>query len=148
MRFKDKFYYSIEVDENLDTDSMKIPPMLLQPYVENSIWHGILPMDHPGGIKIKVKLVGRNLQIAIMDDGIGITTSLKNKEKSNHGHVSRGIQINSGRLALLKQMTNENLNIEGPTETFDQDGKTTGTIVHLTIPQVLETKDEVFNKKL
>jgi hypothetical protein len=147
MRFKDKFSYSIEVDDNLDSDSMKIPPMLLQPYVENSIWHGILPMDHPGSIKIKVKLEGRNLRIDIIDDGIGITTSLKNKEKSNHGHVSRGIQINSGRLALLKQMTNENLNIEGPSETFDKDGNVTGTVVHLTIPQVLETKDEVFNKK-
>lgn len=140
MRFKDKFSYAIEVEENLDTDAMKIPPMLLQPYVENSIWHGILPMDHPGCIKIKISMNGRNLLISILDDGIGITTSLKNKEKSSHGHVSRGIQINSGRLTLLKQMTNENMSIEGPIERSDDQGKITGTVVNLTIPQVLETR--------
>jgi len=140
MRFKDKFEYSIEIDESVDSDSMKIPPMLLQPYVENSIWHGILPMEHPGKIRIQVKMEGRNLKISIIDDGIGITTSLQNKEKSSHGHVSRGIQINSGRLALLKQMTNENMSIEGPLETFDDEGNVTGTVVNLTIPQVLEPK--------
>ncbi len=147
MRFKDKFAYSIELDDSVDSDSMKIPPMLLQPYVENSIWHGILPMERLGTIKIKIKLDGRILKIAIIDDGIGITTSLKNKEKSSHGHVSRGIQINSGRLALLKQMTNENMSIEGPMETFNKDGNVTGTIVNLTIPQVVDAKNEVFNKK-
>jgi len=124
----------------LETDTMKIPPMLLQPYVENSIWHGILPMERLGTIKIKAKLEGRNLSISIIDDGIGITTSLKNKEKSSHGHVSRGIQINSSRLELLKQMTNENMSIEGPIETFDKDGNVTGTVVNLTIPQIIDTK--------
>jgi hypothetical protein len=50
-------------------------------------------------------------------------------------------------LALLKQMTNENMSIEGPIETFDEQGNVTGTVVNLTIPQVLEEKKEVFNKK-
>lgn len=144
MRFKEKFEYKIIIDEGVDTDTLKIPPMLLQPYVENSIWHGILPMDHPGIIKIEIKLDGKNLQISIIDNGIGITTSLKNKEKSSHGHVSRGIQINSGRLELLKQMTNENLGIIGPLETFDNEGNVTGTVVKLTIPQISDSKKAEF----
>jgi sensor histidine kinase YesM len=146
MRFKDKFEYQIELDENVDSDSMKIPPMLLQPYVENSIWHGILPMDHLGKIKISIKMEGNNLIISILDDGIGIVTSLKNKEKSIHGHVSRGIQINSGRLHLLKQLTNENLGIEGPEEMLDNVGKVTGTLVKLTIPQKNDQKSKDFQE--
>lgn len=140
MRFKGKFEYEIIIDENVESELVGIPPMLLQPYVENSIWHGILPMENPGKITIKVHLIDKNLFIQIIDNGIGITTSMKNKEKSSHGHVSRGIQINSGRLELLKQLTNENLKIEGPIETFDDAGNVTGTVVNLTIPQVRNPK--------
>lgn len=142
MRFKDKFSYEINIDDSVETELVGIPPMLLQPYVENSIWHGILPMEKPGKISVNIKMIGRDLIIQIIDDGIGITTSLKNKEKSSHGHVSRGIQINSGRLELLKQLTNENLKIEGPLETFDNAGNVTGTVVNLTIPQVRELKNQ------
>lgn len=145
MRFKDKFEYEIVFENQVDTDSMKIPPMLLQPYVENSIWHGILPMDHCGKITIQIAFKNNVLLVDILDNGIGIETSMKNKEKSSHGHVSRGIQINISRLSLLKQMTNENLMIQGPEEIKDEGGKVCGTRVHLAIPQVFSANNEVFD---
>ncbi len=148
MRFKSKFSYAIEVDEEIDTESVKIPPMLLQPYVENSIWHGILPMERPGHIRIKVEPFEQDaVRITITDDGIGIDTSLKNKSKNGVQHVSRGIEITSGRLAILKKMTNENLIITGPYEMRSENGEVKGTEVVLVIPQTEFFRKANFSEK-
>lgn len=145
MRFKNKFSYELFIDEEIDTESVKIPPMLLQPYVENAIWHGILPMDHPGIIWISILPENENaVKISIKDNGIGIKTSLKAKEGMQGDHISRGIEITSGRLAVLKKLTNENLRIEGPAEINDDKGQVAGTEVVLVIPQV----DPKFNESI
>lgn len=148
MRFKNKFNYEIFIDEEIDTEGVKIPPMMLQPYVENSIWHGILPMDHPGTIWIKIMPEGsKAVRITIRDNGIGILTSMKAKNDVSDGHISRGIDINSGRLAILKKLTNENLFIEGPHEIYDNNRQVAGTEVVLVIPQVALPMDESFSEK-
>lgn len=147
MRFKNKFEYELFIDEEIDTEGVKIPPMLLQPYVENSIWHGILPMDHPGIIWIKITPVGDSIvKISIRDNGIGIKTSLKSKEGTQGDHISRGIEITSGRLAILKKLTNENLRIEGPNEIYNEDGQVAGTEVVLFIPQVEPILNETISQ--
>lgn len=135
MRFKNKFQYELFIDEEIDTEAIMIPPMLLQPYVENSIWHGILPMEKEGTIWVRIEPNDeKSVRIKITDNGIGITTSLKSKGKYGADHVSRGIQITTGRLAVLKKLTNENLRIEGPYEVKNQDGTAGGTEVTLVIP--------------
>ncbi|MBX7095371.1 MAG: histidine kinase [Flavobacteriales bacterium] len=149
MRFKNKFYYELFLDENIDTEGVMIPPMLLQPYVENAIWHGILPMDHPGTIWIKIiPNDDRSIRITITDDGIGINTSLKSKEKHGADHISRGIQITSGRLSVLKKLTNENLRIDGPYELHNEDGTARGTEVVLIIPGAGVLENEKFDEEV
>ena len=101
-RFGDKLDYVFVVDPEIDQEETFIPSMLLQPYVENAIWHGIMPKETGGQIRINMKLQNDHyLNIEIIDDGIGIETSLKNKKES---HVSKGMQLTQERLNLLSQI--------------------------------------------
>jgi two-component sensor histidine kinase len=152
MRFKDRFDFEINVAPDLNPDTILIPPMLFQPYIENSIWHGILPKEgYKGHIKINITSKTSDNQlvvIEILDDGIGISTSLKNKVDTGSTHISRGIEITSGRLSLLKKMTNQNLEIIGPNDITDASGKTTGTVVKLIISVKFPVKAENFQDKV
>jgi ligand-binding sensor domain-containing protein len=133
MRLGNKFDYRIEIEGNIDTDSVEIPPMLLQPYIENSIWHGILPMQKPGTIIISVKEVGDEIRFCIEDNGIGVEASLEKKQQSAQRHVSRGMQITSGRISLLKAMTNADLAVKGPFDIKNERNETTGTRVQIVL---------------
>jgi sensor histidine kinase YesM len=139
MRFKDKFTFDLNVSPEVDLEAIKIPPMLMQPYIENSIWHGILPKDKPGKIDIKIfysPALKEKVCVEIIDDGIGIDVSLAKKVNSGSTHISRGIEITSGRLNLLKKMTNQDLEIHGPNQIIHPNGQIIGTRVML----VLSTK--------
>ena len=151
MRFKDRFEYEIKMSNEVNGESIYIPPMLLQPYVENSIWHGILPKEGEGKILIKVEMAQDKPQtviITLTDDGIGIKTSLENKVKTTSTHISRGIEITSGRLNVLKKMTNQNLEIQGPEEIYHADGSVAGTRVILTMSQIQDNNTEKKSLKL
>ncbi|HYG52312.1 MAG TPA: two-component regulator propeller domain-containing protein [Flavobacteriales bacterium] len=152
MRFKDRFDFEINVAPELNPDTILIPPMLFQPYIENSIWHGILPKEGYKG-HIKINITSKNndsqlVEIEIIDDGIGISTSLNNKIDTGSTHISRGIEITSGRLSLLKEMTDQNLEIIGPIDITDASGKTTGTSVKLIISVKFPSKMENFQDKV
>lgn len=115
MRFKDKFRYAITVDPGIDTAAIEIPAMMLQPYVENSIWHGILPMDHAGLVDIIVEKgeEGRT-RVSIVDDGIGIERSRALKNGAEGDHISRGIEITKGRADVLRKLDLTDIRITGP----------------------------------
>ncbi len=134
MRFKDKFDYTINVTESIDEEVVKIPSMLLQPYLENSIWHGILPQDKPGKINVDIdKNELGQMEIRIKDNGIGITTSqaLKNGKAA---HISKGMNITSGRIELLRKITTEKVTLIGPFELTNEDGDVLGTQVTIKLP--------------
>ncbi|MBI3238219.1 MAG: histidine kinase, partial [Flavobacteriia bacterium] len=117
MRFEDKFEYNITIADDIDTESIEIPPMLLQPYVENSILHGILPSDKNGRIDIRVEYnKEQNIVFSIEDNGIGIAESQKRKLLKKSPHVSRGTSITAQRIQLLGAMNNINISINGPFE--------------------------------
>lgn len=135
MRFQQKFKYEIVVDPELDAETTKIPAMLLQPYIENSIWHGILPMESEDGvITVAIKRVNRTVVFSIEDNGIGISTSMKNKGEKPQDHISKGMSITRGRINLLRKMTNETIYIEGPYDIKDDDGEPLGTKVEIVLP--------------
>ncbi len=152
MRFPDRFDYEIKISPNLDPNTILIPPMLFQPYIENSIWHGILPKeDYRGKITVDIHSLNDDnqlVEIEIVDDGIGISTSLGNKVDTGSTHISRGIEITSGRLGLLKKLTNQDLEIIGPLDLTDASGKTTGTLVKLIISVKFPVKQENISEKL
>lgn len=128
MRFKEKFEYDIHLDESVDAEMTKVPGMFMQPFVENSIWHGILPMDKPGKIDINIYTIEDKTYFEIIDNGIGISTSIKNKSNEENSHSSQGMRIATNRIELLQKVINKEIIIEGPAEILEN-GKVRGTKV-------------------
>ena len=135
MRFKDRFDYEINVGESIDVESIMIPPMIMQPFVENSIIHGILPReDVKGLIKIDVFIKEDYLHISINDNGIGFQESLKSKKFNDGDHRSQGMEITSKRIELIQKNSPNDISLEGPNEIISNDGSINGTHVLIKIP--------------
>jgi len=124
-RFGNKLKYSIQIGERLDKEEIKIPSMLLQPYIENAIWHGIMPKEDGGNIEIVMEQRNDFMQIKIADDGVGIDNSLKhNKGK----HISHGMSLTQERINLLNRIESNKIQIA-----VAQNGDS-GTLVTISIP--------------
>ncbi|MBC7915918.1 MAG: histidine kinase, partial [Pyrinomonadaceae bacterium] len=101
LRFGNKLNYEITIDPQIDKEETFIPSMLLQPFVENAIWHGIMPRETEGNIWIRLTVQNQNLlYICIEDDGVGIENSYKSK---NNDHISRGMELTRERITLLNK---------------------------------------------
>jgi ligand-binding sensor domain-containing protein len=135
MRFKDKFSYRIEIDPAVHTTQVELPAMMLQPYVENSIWHGILPMNRPGEVVIGISPgVPGHVRITITDDGIGVDQSRERKSGGGGDHISRGIEITKGRADVLRKLALADIRIEGPVQLQSPNGEPSGTRVTIELP--------------
>lgn len=134
MRFKDRFTYEVNC-KNIDTDSVIIPAMLLQPFIENCIVHGILPNeDKLGKITIDIKVENNILIIQIDDNGIGIKNSFQSKHGIEGDHRSQGMEITTKRIDLIKKISNKGFEIVGPYQIGQDDHLSNGTRVLLKIP--------------
>lgn len=131
MRFQDKFDYEINVDKTIEPQTLKIPSMLLQPFIENSIWHGILPSNRVGNIIIDAIVKDGKLIINIVDDGIGIEKSLANKKGKTNHHESKGMELTKGRIELVSKISNKDCSIEGPTQIYNEKNEIAGTKVSI-----------------
>ena len=105
MRFKNKVKYRINVSPEIDRQYIDIPPLLLQPYVENAIWHGLMHKKEGGNICINVTLPQEHcLQIEISDDGIGRELANEYKSKSATRQKSFGLKMTSERIDIINQV--------------------------------------------
>ena len=136
MRFKDRFEYSITIDPKVDIAQVRLPAMMLQPYVENSIWHGILPTERKGRVEIFVEPAGEGrVLVRIEDDGIGVERSMHNKERTDSDHISRGIEITKGRADVLRRLDLTDIRITGPEQwNHPETGAIMGTKVAVELP--------------
>ena len=134
MRFKGRFEYQINTN-HIDLESIVIPAMLLQPFIENAIIHGVLPNENNKG-KIEVTLTSETniLTIQIDDNGIGIKNSLRLKELVVGDHKSQGMEITAKRIDLIKKISNKGFEIIGPFQVGGIDSQVSGTRVLLKIP--------------
>jgi len=112
LRFQEKFTYRIEVDESLDTDSICIPNMLIQPQLENAIWHGLRYKEEKGLLVLSVRTYGNELIVNIEDNGIGRKKSKELKTKHQKDHKSRGLTNTSERISLLNSLYNCRISME------------------------------------
>jgi ligand-binding sensor domain-containing protein len=103
LRFSNNLTYTIELHPDIKANELMMPSLVLQPFVENAIWHGILPARKPGCVSIRVLRKEHSLYIFIEDDGIGLTASRKRKETEKADKPSRGLKIIQGRFALLNK---------------------------------------------
>lgn len=130
MRFEERFEYRIIIDPGITTETTRIPSMLIQPYVENSIKHGILPLKQKGKIVIALQKQGNRLQCTIEDNGIGRAKAAK---YAVEGHASLGTSITRNRLQAISELNPGNFS-ESTTDLTDDNGNATGTRVTLFIP--------------
>jgi tetratricopeptide (TPR) repeat protein len=101
LRFKNAFDYRIDVDPDLDTDEVRIPPLLVQPFVENAVWHGLMHKDERGSLLVRLRVDGDMLTCVVRDNGVGRKRAGMLKSKSAEKHKSMGLQITAERMALL-----------------------------------------------
>lgn len=132
-RFKDKFEYEVTVDEQLDVEAYMIPPMLLQPYVENAVWHGLRYMDEKG--KLEIHFAQRDIHTAIVtvtDNGVGRKRSKDLKTAHQKKQKSQGMSTIKKRIAILNEMYGERIAVD----VQDNTEARSGTIVTLTLKKV------------
>jgi hypothetical protein len=130
LRFKDSFDYGIVFNNSIDAENVFVPPLLLQPFAENAIWHGLMHKEGQGHLKIELGSNKKILNCTITDNGVGRNKAAKIKSKSAVTQKSMGLQITTERLALLNKNTDEPtfFSIEDIT---DDEGKSAGTRVIL-----------------
>ena len=134
IRFSNEIDFNINVDENLSLTSIKVPPLVLQPFLENALWHGLSSKKKDKKIRININKVNKNyLEIIIEDNGIGRKASAKIKSEKSINRKSIGINLTKNRLAnFVKNLKNDFAIIYKDLE--DKNKKATGTIVTIKIP--------------
>ncbi|HEX7905098.1 MAG TPA: histidine kinase [Chitinophagaceae bacterium] len=135
LRFKDKFNYFIEIDEEIDQQNTLIPGMLLQPYIENSLRHGIQHRkDNKGLISLQFRSGNhKSLLCTIKDNGVGRRKSGEMKSVQHIEYQSRGTFINEKRIMAINNLFNTNISVLTD-DILNTDGSVEGTLVKLFIP--------------
>ncbi len=131
MRFDDKFSYEVQIDEDIDLKSIQVPALIIQPFIENSIWHGIIPKNNKGHLLLRVTRNHDEVVILVDDDGIGRELSSHNKTPANPAHDGKGIRLSASRLRLdnLLQHRKGGLQI---IDKLNESGNSAGTQVVVT----------------
>ena len=129
-RFPERFDYRLEIDKDLDTEDILIPPMLVQPFIENSIEHGMKHKKEKGNIRVRINRKDKTLVFEVEDDGVGRE---KAKEMVVKDHKSLATGIIRERIRVLNKKRKRKINFE-ITDLKDAEGNPTGTRVRFTIP--------------
>ena len=103
LRFKNSFDYVISFVNEIDAGGILVPPLLLQPFCENAVWHGLMQKEGQGHLSIDLSMQENILHCIIADDGIGCKKAAKLKSKSAEKEKSMGLKITTQRLALLNR---------------------------------------------
>jgi len=129
LRFGDKFDFQIEVDPQIDYN-VSLPPMLVQPHVENAILHGLKPKREKGHLLIRFALLDEKLHITVEDNGIGREAARQRGQRQDHR--SRATQINKDRIDLLRRSMGRQVHLH--VEDLYNGGQPSGTRVLLELP--------------
>ncbi|TND08274.1 MAG: Sensor histidine kinase [Bacteroidetes bacterium] len=132
LRFSSKFDYTIDIDPALYNAPVMVPAMLIQPFVENAIWHGLLPRHSDGRLLITIKRTDDYIHCLVDDDGIGRPASALLKKETGD-HKSFGMNITRERIDALNRVHLKKTELK-ITDKTDPEGKPAGTLVELFIP--------------
>lgn len=130
VRFDDKFKFEFTSDPNLELEFIEVPPLILQPYVENAIWHGLMHKDEQGVLKVAVTGVNGEVTCTIEDNGIGRDKARDLKSKSAQNHKSMGMRITSERMNLSDKIHKTDTSVI-ITDLVDAQGLAAGTRVEI-----------------
>lgn len=110
MRFEDRFNYEFEVSDEVKMANPKLPPMMLQPFIENALLHGFVDLPVKGHIKVSLKIKDNQLLCTIADNGIGLEKSMEKKQRQS-GHNSAAMKITNTRIETLQKHLNAKIKV-------------------------------------
>lgn len=133
LRFEEPFTFEVVADPLLLNEDPELPAMLVQPYVENAIWHGLQHKHGRGHIRVDFRKLGNDLVVTVEDNGVGRAEAARIKAQRSTVHSSKAMQVNADRMRLM-----EELKLGGASvvidDITDRDGKALGTRVTITLP--------------
>jgi hypothetical protein len=136
-RFDNHFDFNISIDEGIDLPALKVPPLIIQPYAENAIWHGLMHKREKGHLGIDLFEDKDMLCCKITDDGVGRRKAAELKSKSSSSHKSMGMQITAARVSMLQNGKQSESQIK-ITDLVLDDGTAVGTEVLIKIPALYD----------
>jgi tetratricopeptide (TPR) repeat protein len=136
VRYAGKFDYNIDIDPDIETDIVQVPPMLAQPFIENSIEHGIRHRETPGRIDIRFRLEDSLIRFEVEDDGVGREKAKEIEARFGTKHRSMATSITRDRLMSINRKLERKIRME-IVDLKDEDGEGIGTRVTFGIPVVV-----------
>ncbi len=133
LRFNNRFDYRVQMEKGLNAISLEVPPMIIQPYVENAIWHGLMQKKGRGLLELTITRQDDKLQFVIEDNGIGREAAQQLKSKTSTRRKSFGMKITSDRLDIINRLYHTKADVQ-VTDLKHSDGTAKGTRVEITIP--------------
>ncbi len=135
IRFKGSFQYEVQCDEMIDTDEVKIPTLLVQPFVENAIWHGLMHKEGERQLTVEFTEEEDLIKCVIEDNGVGRKKAgeIKNIAGQEKKHTSKGIEVSKERLRTLRTKDGRTGNIK-IIDLEDSNGLATGTRIEINFP--------------
>lgn len=130
MRFNNRFEFRQTVADGVQTEHLEIPPLLIQPFVENAIWHGLMHKKTAGLLQVRVYYEGEKLCIEVEDDGIGRQRAIEQKSRSATVNKSLGMKVTTERLEVINQLYGTNAEVT-TVDLKDEKGKAAGTSVKI-----------------
>jgi tetratricopeptide (TPR) repeat protein len=128
-RFRDKFDYEINLEESISIDSIEVPPMLIQPYIENAVWHGLRYKETKGKLSLNIFQENNFLVVEVADDGIGRKRSGELKTENQRKHNSTGLKNIQDRLQIINKVYKANYKV-----VIDDLAENAGTRVRIYLP--------------
>ena len=130
IRFDNKFAYELNIADDIETDNIEVPPLIIQPFIENAILHGLLPLPSGGVLQIEVNKIQQHLLLSVMDNGIGREKAREHRLPVKTKHKSHGLEITCKRIELF----NSEHQFEGKVAIIDlkdEAGQPAGTRVEI-----------------
>jgi sensor histidine kinase YesM len=138
MRFANKISYRFDIQDTLDLKSIMVPALIIQPFIENAIWHGVMPKGEGGSITVTVDKTDHTIHCIVDDDGIGREMSKQNKFRGDTPtHESKGVHLTQARLELDNLLNERKASLE-IVDKKDDSGMQYGTTVILSFNEVEE----------
>ena len=137
LRFENKFIYHIDVDPEIDLESAIIPPMLIQPFIENAIEHGIRHKKDKGNIHIRFKLDNKKISCEIEDDGVGREKAWEVEYAKKGKHKSLATEIIHDRIKVLNKKLKQKISLD-IADLKSETNEAMGTVVRIEIPYLLD----------
>jgi len=137
VRFDNKFAYKVSVQGTVDSSLVRIPPMIIQPYAENAIWHGLMLKETRGQLDIEISSENGHIFICVKDDGVGRENAARLESKSTIKYKSMGMKITQERILNLVTNSEHDAYVH-INDLVNNDGTAAGTEVTIKIPLIYD----------